>query len=152
MRIMRRILAVIAGACLVLALVALPAIAQSATPASSPTFDQVFAVITAVGLAFGPLAIGVTKLVDGVKHLIDASNTMDGWVWVVLAFALGIGTCFLFHINVLGPIVAQVPRLSDMNVNGAPGEIVTGLGVAGMASYWHEHLALRKAQRVSITA
>jgi len=108
--------------------------------------QDVFAVLTAVGVAFGPLAIADTKLVDLVRNLLDKNDTWPKFTWIVLAMVLALAVCLLWELNIVEPLVAMVPRLSGVDVSGVPGEILTGLGVGGFASYWHERMDLASSR------
>lgn len=108
--------------------------------------DQVFAVLTAIAVAFGPLAIADTKLVDLVRNALDKGDTWPKWTWNLLAFGLGLAVCILFELNVIEPLVQMIPRLAGTDVTGVAGQIVTGLGVGGFASYWHERMDLASSR------
>jgi len=102
--------------------------------------DDVFALLTAAAVAFGPLSIAVTKLVDMLRNLVDEDNSWPKWSWNILAFVLALAVCVLWQLNVLEPLVNQIPALSSADVSGTLGYILTGLGVGAMASYWHERM------------
>lgn len=115
----------------------------------------VFALITGVAVAFGPLAIGVTKLVDGLRLLVDRTpeTPWPGWVWIGAAMVISIAACLGFQINVADALIQQIPALNGSTIlTGVWGQIVTGVGVAGMASYWHETMALKAAATAAHTA
>jgi hypothetical protein len=99
--------------------------------------EQVTAVLAAFVLAFGPLAVGDTKLVDGARAVFDKDKARPPWVWIALAMIFGLVVCILFQINAVAPVIALVPAFADKTLNDVAGQILTGLGVGGMASYWH---------------
>lgn len=99
--------------------------------------EQVTAVIAAFVLAFGPLAIGDTKLVDGVRHIFDKDKVRPGYVWIGLAMGIAVASCVLFNINTIAPVIALVPRFADATLNDTTGQVLTGIATGGMASYWH---------------
>jgi len=104
--------------------------------------EDVFALLTAVAVAFGPLAVAVTKLVDMLRNLLDRTpeSPWPKWVWNLAAFVIAGLVCVLFQLDVASALVAQVPRLSGLSLTGTAGQLLTALGVGGFASYWHEHL------------
>lgn len=100
-----------------------------------------FALIAGVVVIFGPLSIGLTKLVDEARNLFDAGNTAPKWTWPLLALALGLVVCLVFELNVMAEVLALIPRFSDSTIlDGTVGQVVTAVGMAGMASYHHEHM------------
>lgn len=105
--------------------------------------NDVFALLTATAVAFGPLAVADTKLVDMVRNLLPSGPR---WLWNVLAFGIGIAVCVLFQLNVVDALVHQVPALADTDLSGVSGQLLTGLGVGGFASYWHERMDLASAR------
>jgi hypothetical protein len=105
--------------------------------------ENVFALLTAVAVAFGPLAIGVTKLVDGVRNVMPGGPK---WLWNVLAFVIGILVCVLFEIDVVAALAAQVPAFADKTLDPFVSQLITGLGVGGTASYWHERMDLASSR------
>jgi hypothetical protein len=109
-------------------------------------FAPVLAWIVAVGVAFGPGALAVTKLVDGVRSF----DTTDSWppvVWIVLAFAIAIVACVAFEINVVGGLWSQLPAAAGSSaLNGIVGQALTGAGIAGTASWHHERMDRTSSQ------
>jgi hypothetical protein len=101
--------------------------------------EQVTAVIAAFVLAFGPLAIGDTKLVDGVRHIFekDPNAPLPKYLWIGLAMGIAVASCVLFNINTIAPVIALVPRFADATLNATTGQVLTGVATGGMASYWH---------------
>ena len=108
--------------------------------------DEVFATLTAVAVAFGPLAMADTKLVDMLRNMTDIDDNWPKWTWNIAAFVIGVGVCLLWQLNVMEPLVAQVPALSGADLSGFPGELITGLGVGAFASYWHENMDLKSSR------
>lgn len=109
--------------------------------------DDVIAAFVAVGVAAGPLALGVTKIVDFVRNLIDADANLPRWCWNGAAFVVGIGVCVGWGFNLVAGLAAAIPRLSGTTAfDGVAGEILTGIIVAGTSGYWHEHLDQKSAE------
>lgn len=105
--------------------------------------EQVFGLLTALAATFGPLAIGITKLVDGVRNVMPGGPK---WLWNVLAVGLGVLVCWLFSIDAISAIAAQVPAFADKTLDPLAGQLITGVGVGGMASYWHERMDLASSR------
>lgn len=102
----------------------------------------VFAWLSAFVLAFGPGAIGITKLVDAVRSF-DKNQDWPKLLWVGLALAFGVVICLVFQINIIAGLVAQLPSFSGSHaLDGVAGQVVTGLAMGGTASYWHERMDL----------
>jgi hypothetical protein len=109
----------------------------------------VFGVLTGIVVTFGPLAIGVTKLVDGLRLLVDRTpdTPWPGWVWVLAAMGISVVTAVLFEVNVADALIKTVPAFNQTTaLEGTWGMVVTGIGMGGMASYWHETMALKAAK------
>ena len=96
---------------------------------------------TAFLITIGPMAIGVTKAVDLVRNAIDKAGTKPKVIWNILAFVFGIALAVLFHYDFAEALVHSVPALSTTNIAGLAGEILTGIGIGGMAGFWHEPLS-----------
>lgn len=108
--------------------------------------DDVFALLTAAAVAFGPLAVADTKLVDALRNVLDKDDTWPKVTWQVAAFAIGLAVCLLWQFNVVGALVKQVPALAGVDLDGTAGQVLTGLGVGGFASYWHERMDLASSR------
>lgn len=108
--------------------------------------EDVFATLTAVAVVFGPLAVADTKLVDSVRNVLDKDDSWPKVTWNILAFVLGLAVCLLWELNVVEALVTQVPALSGVDLSGVPGQVLTGLGVGGFASYWHERMDLASSR------
>lgn len=104
--------------------------------------EDVFALLTAVAVAFGPLAMAVTKLVDMLRNLLDRTpeTPWPKWVWNAAAFVIALAVCILWQLDVVSALVAQVPAFGDKTLSPVMGQVLTGLGVAGFAAFWHEHM------------
>lgn len=89
----------------------------------------------------GPLAVGVTKVVDFIRNLADADNSAPPWVWNLLAFIVGIAVSLGWGINLVGALTAAVPALAESDVGkGTGGTILTGIVLGAMAGFWHEKM------------
>jgi len=116
------------------------------------TADQlapVFALIAGLVVTFGPLALGLTKLVDGIRSIVDTTpeSPWPDWVWILTAFVVGIGVCLGFEINVADALIASVPAFKGSTaLEGWVGSVFTGAGMAGMASYWHNTMKLKSSK------
>lgn len=90
----------------------------------------------------GPLAtiaffaLIVTKITDTIRNGFDPSAKAPKVVWNTIAFAIGVGVCLIWHINIL--TVANVPPSTA--VQGLGGEILTGILFGSGSSAWHELL------------
>jgi hypothetical protein len=126
---------------------ALPAFAQDNT--TGDELAPVIGLLTGIAVAFGPLAIGLTKLVDGVRSVVDRSpeTPWPDWVWILVAMAIGIGAALGFEINVADALIKTVPAFNQTTaLEGVWGQVVTGIGMAGMASYWHSNMKLKSSR------
>ncbi len=120
-------------------------LAQETTDQLAP----VFALIAGLVVTFGPLAIGLTKLVDGIRSIVDRTpeSPWPDWVWIVTAFVIGIAVCVGFEINVADALIQQVPVFNGSTLlEGVWGSVFTGAGMAGMASYWHNNMKLKSSR------
>lgn len=145
MRVVKRLLAVVAmafGMTLLFASVAMAADTSSTGDQLAP----VFGLIAGIVVAFGPLAIGLTKLVDGLRLLLDRTpeTPWPGWIWIGSALVIAIVSCLAFEVNVAAALIKTVPAFNQSSsLDGTWGQVVTAVGMAGMASYWHEHMSLK---------
>lgn len=103
--------------------------------------------ITAFLVAVGPLAIMVTKTVDTLRNLFGVKPK---WVWNFSAFAVGVGYCLLFAVNLMGNIAFRPELVSRLR--GTWGEVLTGLAIGGVSSFWHEHMDATSAKASSLKA
>jgi hypothetical protein len=98
-------------------------------------------VITAFLVAALPLAVTVTKLVDTVRNLLGAAEAkVPKVVWNLLALVIGVIVALGFEINLIAPIAAAIPALKDWSPDSTAAEILTGLAIGAMGSFWHEKL------------
>jgi hypothetical protein len=122
------------------------------------TADQlapVFALIAGLVVTFGPLAIGLTKLVDGIRSIVDRTpeSPWPDWVWILVAFVIGIAVCLGFEINVADALIQSVPAFDQSTaLEGVWGSVFTGAGMAGMASYWHNNMKVKSAKAAEAKA
>lgn len=113
---------------------------------------QVFALIAGVVVIFGPLAIGLTKLVDTVRWW-DTDDSVPKIMWILLAWVLALVVCLVFELNVMAQVLALIPRFSGSTLlNGVWGEVITAAGMAGMASYQHERMDRNSAEAKALIA
>lgn len=117
--------------------------------------DDAFSAFTAFLIASLPLAVGVTKIVDFIRNLVDATATAPRWVWNLVALVVGVAFCVGWGFNLFTPLVAAVPALKDSHLaDGVPGEVLSGIAVGAMAGFWHEKLdewsARAKANKASV--
>lgn len=80
-----------------------------------------------------PVAVGITKFVDLVRNAVDTNDTAPKVVWNILAFAAGIALCIGWSVNFTAAAGLQQSALS-----GIGGQILTGVVLGGMSSFWHE--------------
>lgn len=103
---------------------------------------------TAFLTAVGPIAIGITKLVDLIRNTLDKDDSWPKWSWNVAAFVLGIGYALVTATNFVNLIAGLRPELSDA-LGGLPGQILTGIALGGVASFWHEQMDKKRASAVA---
>lgn len=98
--------------------------------------------IGALAVAFGPGAMGITKLVDFVRDF-DKGDTWPKFVWIALAFVIALVICLGFQVNIIGGFFKELPAFQGgTQLDGVAGQILTAVGLAGAASYWHERMDL----------
>jgi hypothetical protein len=102
--------------------------------------EQAIALISAIAVAFGPLAAGVTKLVDTLRNLFDRTDTAPKWTWNIAALVISLAVCLGFQLDVVTALMKQVPALVNTDLSDVAGQILTAIGVAGFAAYWHEKM------------
>lgn len=93
---------------------------------------------TAFLVAIGPLALGITKLVDFVRGF-DATDSWPKGLWIALSMVFGVIYCLLTAANMVNLISGLRPEVQG-HLTGTWGQVVTGIAVGGVASFWHEHL------------
>jgi hypothetical protein len=110
-------------------------------------------VLTAFLLAALPLAVTVTKVVDFVRNLLgESEKNVPKWVWNLLALVVGIAIALGFEINLIAPIAAAIPGLKDWSPSSTAAELISGLSIGAMGSFWHERLSAWSAQSKGGTA
>jgi hypothetical protein len=98
-------------------------------------------VITAFLIAALPLAVTVTKVVDTVRNLLGgAESNVPKVVWNLLALVVGVIVALGFEINLLAPVAAAIPALKDWSPSSTMAEILSGLAIGAMGSFWHEKM------------
>ncbi len=97
----------------------------------------------ALAVAFGPGAMGITKLVDFLRDTFDKTDKLPRFTWIVAAFVIALAICLGFEVNIIGGFFKELPAFSgSSSMDGVSGQILTGIGLAGAASYWHERMDL----------
>lgn len=98
-------------------------------------------VITAFLVAALPLSVTVTKVVDTIRNLLGAAEAnVPKVVWNLVALGVGVLLALGFEVNLFAPIAAAIPALKDWTPNSTLAEILTGLSIGAMASFWHEKM------------
>src|SRR6185369_899877 len=96
-----------------------------------------FAAVVAVILG---LALTTTKVTDFLRNVLDKSDTYPKYVWNIVAFLVGIALCVGWQHSFVNDLFHQVPALSDVNLSGTAGYVLSGLIVGGGAGFFHEVL------------
>lgn len=103
--------------------------------------------VTGVFIAFlaaaGPLAILVTKAVDAIRNLVgdNGANTRLRIVWQAAGFVLGVGLCLGWGYNPVSALAHAIPALAENSrLDGVAGQVLSGLAIGAMSSFWHEKL------------
>lgn len=80
--------------------------------------------------------IAVTKITDFIRNLVDRNDTAPKWVWNIVPFGLGVVISLTLEID----YSALIPALPEpmRNLSGTPAEILTGIGIGALGSFWHE--------------
>jgi len=105
------------------------------------SFAPALAALTAALVVAGPVSVAVTKIVDFVRNLVDAPDRLPKWLWGGLALLVGLVLALGWDINLLGGLIQAVPALADSSLgDGVVGNVLTGLAIGGMASFWHEKM------------
>jgi hypothetical protein len=98
-------------------------------------------VITAFLIAALPLAVTVTKVVDTIRNLLGkAEANVPKVVWNLVALVVGVVIALGFEINLIAPVAAAIPGLKDWSPSSTMAEIISGLAIGAMGSFWHEKL------------
>jgi hypothetical protein len=105
-------------------------------------FGPAIAAIAAVILVAGPVAVGVAKLTDFIRNLVDAEHKLPSFLWNVVPIVLGILACVGWGINLLAAVVSAVPALQEQaGTQDFAGQVLTGILVGAMAGFWHDKMA-----------
>ncbi len=98
--------------------------------------------IGALAVAFGPGAMGITKIVDFIRGF-DKGDTWPKWSFILMAFAVAALICFGFEVNIIGGFFKELPAFSGSSaLDGWAGQALSAVGLAGASSYWHERMDL----------
>jgi hypothetical protein len=108
--------------------------------------EQAFAVFTTFLIAALPLAVGVTKIVDTIRNLLDPSDKFPKVAWNLVAIVIGVAFCLGWGFDIFTPLVQAIPAFKDSSLTGSAGEILSGICVGAMAGFWHEKLDSWSAQ------
>lgn len=95
-------------------------------------------------VAVGPVSIGVTKAVDFVRSF-DKDDSWPKGLWIALAMVFGVVLALLSGANFVNLIEGLRPEVTS-RLDGTLGEILTGIAIGGVASFWHEHMDKTSAQ------
>jgi hypothetical protein len=130
-----------------LMVLAAPAYAQDGSSDVAVSFEAFAAAIAAFAIAIGPAAKAVQKGIDLIRDAFDDDDSFPKATWVFLALSGGVGMALLFQFNFVIPLAEAVPALArgSSRLLGAWGQVFTGLGIGGFASYWHERDARASA-------
>ena len=103
--------------------------------------EPVFAALTAFAVAALPLAVGVTKAVDFARNLLDKDDSYPKVIWQASALGFGLLVCLGWGFNVFAALADSVPALATSSaLDGVWGDVLTGITIGAMASFWHEKL------------
>lgn len=87
-------------------------------------------------LAVGPFALLITKTVDTLRNILPQS--LPKVTWNIAAFLVGVVYCLLFGLNLAG-LIPFTQGVTD-NLTGVWGQVLTGLSIGAVASFWHEQM------------
>lgn len=124
-------------------------LAQAAPPDLAP----VIAWLTSLVVLFVPGARGLTWIVDQVRNAMGdrGADPSLRWLWPVIAVVVALVSCLLFQINVVAPAFRNVPAfLGSTALDGFWGQVVTALGLAGLASSWHDRDAAKARANIAL--
>jgi hypothetical protein len=96
-----------------------------------------FAVVLAVIVG---LSLTTTKTVDLLRNILDKGDTWPKYVWNIAAFAVGIALCVGWQHSFVNDLFHQVPALSQVNLDGTMGYLLSGIIVGGASGFFHELL------------
>jgi hypothetical protein len=91
-----------------------------------------------VAVAFWPMV--VTKLVDFARNAFDKADAAPKWLWNVLSLGLGVAIALLYELNYAELIPNLPPKLAG--ATGVMAQVLTGLGIGAIGSFWHETMDL----------
>src|SRR3954452_9972154 len=83
--------------------------------------------------AVAVLGLITTKVVDGARQL-DPNDSAPKFLWLLLAWFIGIGICLIWQINALTALG------TGSRLTGVTGQVLTGFLTAARGSAWHEAL------------
>lgn len=110
--------------------------------------DMVIGAFTAFLVAAVPIAVFVTKATDTIRNLVDPVSAerpvprLPKVTWNVVPFLIGVGLCVGWGFNPVAGLANAVPALANTfhALDGVAGQILSGLSIGAMASFWHEKL------------
>jgi hypothetical protein len=91
-----------------------------------------------VAVAFWPMV--VTKLTDLVRNAFDQADRAPKWLWNVVSLGLGVAVALLYELNYAELIPNLPPKLQG--ATGVTAQVLTGLGIGAIGSFWHETMDL----------
>lgn len=97
--------------------------------------------IAALIVAFGPVAYTVMQIIEVEKrHTSDANGVprFNGTLYLLSAFVLGVGYALVTKTNFL---TNPGTPAGLVNIHGTWAEVLTGLGIGGLAAYYYERKA-----------
>jgi hypothetical protein len=129
----------------------LPAFAQAT--GGGDQFGQLTQVVAFVGfvaVVFGPGSVGIAMLVDAAKRRLDPNDAWKSDVWIAAAFVIAVASCVGFKIDVTAQLLAKLPVAAGRTLPAIAGQLLTAVGMAGMASWHHDHMALKRAKTANL--
>jgi hypothetical protein len=82
-----------------------------------------------------------------IRSTFDKKQRVPTMYWLLLAWGLGIGAAYLICGNL--DAFQWVQGIPESSAN-CVGQILTGLGLAGVAAFWHEVLSVLSALRTRL--
>lgn len=77
-----------------------------------------------------------TKLTDFIRNAFDKADTAPKWLWNVVPMVIGVAAALLYELE-YADLIPNLPEKLQ-GLEGGGNQILTGIGIGAVASFWHE--------------